>query len=95
MDHISKKINKNIGVMKYIKSCVPKESLTMVNRTLVEPYFRYCNTVLGNYCQTLLKKLQALQNRAAIVVNGVSFDEAEQNSLLREVSFFTRRGGGS
>ena len=82
IDHISKKINKNIGVMKHIKSCVPKESLIMAYRTLVEPYFRYCNTVWGNCGQTLFNKLQALQNRAARVVNGVSFDEAEQNSLL-------------
>ena len=39
IDHVSKKINKNIGVMKHIKSCVPKESLIMVYRSLVEPYF--------------------------------------------------------
>ena len=71
--------------MKHIKSCVPKESLIMVFRTLVEPYFRYCNTVWGNCGQTLLNKLQALQNRAARVVNGVSFDEAEQNSLLKSL----------
>ena len=41
IDHVSKKINQNIDVMKHIKSCVPKESLIMVYRSLVEPYFRY------------------------------------------------------
>ena len=45
IDHASKKIDKNIGVMKHIKSCVPKESLIMVYRSLVEPCFRYCNSV--------------------------------------------------
>ena len=91
IDHISKKINKNIGVMKHIKSCVPKESLLMAYRTLVEPYFRYCNTVWGNCGHTLLNKLQALQNRAARVVNGVSFDEVEQNSLLKSLGWLNIR----
>ena len=90
-DHVSKKINKNIGVMKHIKSCVPKESLIMVYRTLVEPYFRYCKSVWGNCGQTLLNKLQALQNRAARVVNGVSFDEAEKNSLLKSLGWLNIR----
>ena len=91
IDHISKKINKNFGVMKHIKSCVPKESLIMVYQTLVEPYFRYCNTVWENCGQTLLNKLQAFQNRAARVVNGVSFDKAEQNSLLRSLEWLNIR----
>ena len=69
IDHVSKKINKNIGVMKHIKSCVPKESLIMLYRSLVEPYFRCCNAVWGNCGQTLLNMLQALQNRAASVMN--------------------------
>ena len=37
-------IKKNIGVMKHVKSCIPKESLAMLYKTLVEPYLRYCNT---------------------------------------------------
>ena len=77
--------------MKHIKSCVPKESLIMVYRSLVGPYFRYCNSVWGNCGQTLLKRLQALQNRAARVVNGVSFDEAEQNSLLKSLGWLNIR----
>ena len=91
IDHVSKKINKNIGVMKHIKSCVPKESLIMVYRSLVEPYFRSCNSVWGNCGQTLLNRLQALQDRAARVVNGVSFDEAEQNSLLKSLGWLNIR----
>ena len=57
----------------------------------MEPYYRYCNTVWGNCGQSLLNKLQALQNRAAKVVNGVSFDEAEQNSLLKSLGWLNIR----
>ena len=69
IDYISKKIKKNIGVMKHVKSCIPKESLEMLYKTLVEPYLRYCNTTWGKCAQQLICKLQTLQNRAARVVN--------------------------
>ena len=37
IDYILKKIKKNIGVMNHVKSCIPKESLAMLYKTLVEP----------------------------------------------------------
>ena len=60
IDYISEKIKKNIGVMKHVKSCIPKESLVMLYKTLVEPYLRYW----GKCGQQLICKLQTLQNRA-------------------------------
>ena len=48
-------------------------------------------SALGNCGQTLFNKLQALQNRAARFVNGVSFDEAEQNSLLKSLGWLNIR----
>ena len=70
IDHISKKVKRNLGVMKHVKNCVLSQSL-MLYRTLVEPYFRYCSTTWGKCGQTLLDKLQTLQNRAARIVRGV------------------------
>ena len=46
--YILKEIKKNIGVMKHVKSCVPKEPLAMLYETLVEPYLRYCGGKLIN-----------------------------------------------
>ena len=47
IDQISKKVKRKLGVMKHIKNCVPSQSLIMLYRTLVEPYFRYCSTTWG------------------------------------------------
>ena len=77
IDHISKKVKRNLGVMKHVKNCAPYQSLIMLYRTLVEPYFRYCSTTWGKCGQTLPDKLQTLQNRAARIVRGVKFEEAE------------------
>ena len=62
-DQMSKKIKKNIGVLKHVKSYVPKESLALLYKTLVEPYLRYYNATRGKCGQQLISKLQTLQNR--------------------------------
>ena len=87
IEYISKKIKKNIGVMKHVRSCVPKESLAMLYKTLVEPYLRYCNTTWGKCGQQLISKLQTLQNRAARVVMGIKYEEADHDLLLTSLGW--------
>ena len=86
IDYMSKKIKKIIGVMKHVKSCVPKESLTISYKSLVEPYLRYCNTSWGKCGQQLISKLQTLQNRAARVVMGIKYEEADHDLLLKSLA---------
>ena len=43
IDFISTKIKRNVGMMKRVRDCIPKDS----SITLMESYFRYCNTVWG------------------------------------------------
>ena len=57
IDHISKKVERNLGVMKHVKNCVPSQSLIMLCRTLVETYVRYCSPTWGKCGQTLPDKL--------------------------------------
>ena len=39
---------RNLGVMKRLSDDIPLDSLVTFYLTLIEPYFRYCNTVKGN-----------------------------------------------
>ena len=90
IDYISKKIKKNFGVMKHVKSSVPKESLAMLFislKALIEPYLRYCNTTWGKCRQQLISKLQILQNRAARVVTGIKYEEADHDLLLASLGW--------
>ena len=65
IDYILVKIRRNIGILKRMKFTVHPESLVLLYKTLTEPYFRYCNTVWGYCNETLLDKLQVLQNKVA------------------------------
>ena len=69
IDYISGKIRRNIGILKRMRLTVPRESLVLLYKTLIESYFRYCNTVWGYCNKKLLDKLQVLQNKAARVIN--------------------------
>ena len=91
IDYISKKIKKNIGLMKHVKFCIPKESLAMLYKTLVEPYLRYCNTTWGKCGQQLISKLQTLQNRAATVVTRIKYEEADHDLLLASLGWMNVR----
>ena len=52
IDYISTKIKRNIGAIKRIRNSLPKEYLEMLYKTIVEPHFRYCNTVRGHCDKT-------------------------------------------
>ena len=45
INYISVKIRQNIGILKRTRLTVPMESLVLLYKTLIEPYFRYCNNV--------------------------------------------------
>ena len=77
--------------MKHVKNCVPSQSLIMLYKTLVEPYFRYCSTTWGKCGKTLQDKLQMLQNKAARTVRGVKFEETDHNQLLRSLEWLSTR----
>ena len=72
--------------MKQTNRCIPNDTLIMLYRILVEPYLRYCNTAWGNCGATLLNRLQTLQNRAARVVTGISYEDADHDRILKDLN---------
>ena len=84
--HIFSIVSRNIGILKCVRECVTKETLLIMYRTFIEPYFRYCNTTWGNCGTTLLKKLQTFQNRAARAIEGVKYDEADHPKILKSLN---------
>ena len=86
---ISTKIKRNVGMMERVRDSIPKDSLITLYKSLVEPYFRYCNTVWGRCGKSYIDKLQTLQNRAARIVTRVSYEDADHAILLRELEWFS------
>ena len=85
--YISSKILRNIGVIKRVRTFLPKETLDTLYKTLLEPHFRYCNIVWGRCNHTQLNKPQQLQNKAARSVAKVRFENTDHAKLLQDLGW--------
>ena len=74
IDAISKNVSKGIGALRLCKSFVPLDTLKILYNTLFLPYFDYCCLVCNNCSITLKTSLQKLQNRAARIITGDTYD---------------------
>ena len=73
------------------KTIHQKASFNNTVHSIIEPYFRYCNTIWGQCQNLLLNKLQTLQNKAARIVVGKSYKEADHTKLLQELGWLNVR----
>ena len=56
---------------------------------MIEPYLRYCCNVWGSCGNTLLHRLQTLQNRAVRVITDINFENADHELLLKRLNFLS------
>ena len=91
VDHIATKIKRNLGAMKRVANDIPEKYMNILYRTLIQPHLRYCNTV-WRYCnETSLNRLQTLQNRAARIVTGKAYADADHPVLLSNLNWLNIR----
>ena len=83
IDSISKKVSQGMGVLRRAKLFVKYDTLQLLYNSLVQPYFEYCSLVWGNCRDSLKEKLQKLQNRAARVITGDSYDTRSKDILKK------------
>ena len=81
IDSISTRVSKAIGMIRRAKPYVKADTLKLMYQSLVLPYFDYCSLVWVNCSQTLKNKVQRLQNRAARVITGDSYDIRSKDIL--------------
>jgi len=74
VDLILKKVRSALGALKRIKPFVPRETLIQLYTSLITPYFDYCSEVWCDLNQGLRDKLQKMQNRAARIITGATYD---------------------
>ena len=91
IDYISSKVIRGIGILKRIRLFIPRVSLLLLYRTLIEPYFRYCSIVWGQCGKTLKDKLQTLQNKAAWTIAKLRYDQANHYEFLTEFGWLSVR----
>ena len=62
------KISRGVGMLKYSKKFLSLETVQKMYLGIVEPHIRYCCSAWGCAGDTILQKLQKIQNRAARIV---------------------------
>ena len=85
--YISGKVKRGVGI---IKKTSNNNSLLMLCRTLVETHFR-CDLETVKCNETLLGKLQLLQNRTARVITRVKCEDADHLKLICQLGWLTIR----
>ena len=76
------RISRSLGFIKYAKKLLPKDTLSQVYRSIVEPHFRYCCSEWGSCGDSRLLMLQKLQNRAARIVTNSSYDATAAHLII-------------
>ena len=68
------KVAKALGALRRLKPICPHQILVSIYKSLILPNFDYCSAVWGCIGSGLTRKLQKLQNRAARIITGSSYD---------------------
>ena len=80
IDNTIKKVSAGLGAIKRVTNLVPRETLIMIYKALIQPYFDYCSAVWGSIGVGQSERLQKLQNRAAWLIT--SSDLNSRSSTL-------------
>ena len=92
IDNLSVKVSRAIGVIRRAKKYVKQDALKLMYNSLVLPYFDYCSLVWNNCSQTLKTKVQRLQNRAARVITGDTYDIRSKDVLSKLAGIISKKG---
>ena len=85
---IINKVSRGIGMLRLAKRYFPLETVQMMYKSLIEPYFKYCCPTWGSASSTNLQRLQSLQNRAARIVTDSLYD-AHSEPLIKKLGWLT------
>ncbi len=88
--HIDEMCRKILGTLIYvnrIKYCFDKPTRQLIINSLVFSIMNYCNTIWGTTTNTLLTKVQKLQNFAAKVVEGKAQKYDHVTPIIKELEW--------
>ena len=86
VDRIRKKVSQGIAMLRRMKEYVSFSTLIKVYNAIILSHFDYCSLVWDECADYLLIKLQGLQNRAARVITGSSY-ETNSEDILSELNW--------
>ena len=78
---VTKKVVSTLAALRKIRKFTSPENLVKVYKSVIEPYFDYCSIVWDTLSIELTDKLQRLQNRAARIITGATYNVRSKNVL--------------
>ena len=82
IEYVSTKINQRLGLLRRIKSLLPRSALIFFFHSLILPLFDYADIVWGAKDNAaLMNNLQLLQNKAAKTISDRSFHSSAVNGF--------------
>ena len=86
IDGITIRASKGLGMLRRMKPFVPRSILITIYKPLILLYLDYCCLVWDNCSNYLLDNLQKIQNKAARIITGESY-EIRSSDLLRKLNW--------
>ena len=86
VDYVCKQMSSRIGLISRMKKFLPKETLNMLYKSLVQPVVDYGLPVYGFTYESHFKRIQKLQNRSSRLISSSS---QEYNVLFKELNWKT------
>ena len=86
IDSITIRASKGLGMLRRMKPFLPRSILVTIYKSLILPYLDYCCLVWDNCSNYLHDNLQKIQNRAARIITGESY-EIRSSDLLRKLNW--------
>ena len=87
---ISKKISKQLGLIKMLRAFLPLHIVSNLYFPLIQSHMDYCITVWGNCAKTHLSIIQKLQNRAARILTGkYDYNLYPSSTLIRDMKWMS------
>ena len=78
VNHVTKKISKNIWLLSQISKYLPTEMRVIYYKSYIQPHIDYCNVVWASCSKTSLSKIERLQKRACKIILDYSYNDVIQ-----------------
>ena len=85
ISHIVTKISKGVGILLHLSKELPKNILTLIYKTLILPYFKYCCITLSITYHTYIDKLLNIKKAMRIITHSPTCSHS--SPLFKQLQF--------
>ena len=85
INYIATKISKGVGILLHLSKELPKNTLSLIYKTLIQPYTTYCCITWGFTCHTYIDKILSIKNAIRIITHSQTCSHS--SPLIKQLKF--------